>query len=642
MVIKSTVKSNLKNCLHGFIYILIGTLLLTSFANVSAQSVLDGPTDPQEMTAFFDGAVTTSMAENHIPGAVVVVVKDGQVFFSKGYGFANVQPKIKVDPASTLFRPGSVSKLFTWTAVMQLVEQGKLSLDEDINTYLDFKIPNTFTEPITLKNLMTHTPGFEDRGQGLFKLNVEEMISLEDYLKNNIPARVFPPGEIGAYSNYGTALAGYIVQRISGLDFNQYVQENIFDPLGMVHSTFQQPLPTSIAQDMAGGFRYLNGDFVAGSFEFVVGSPAGGLSASGLDMARFMIAHLQNGAYDGNRILKEETALQMHSPLYSPDARLDGMAHGFFYNVINGQKVISHGGDTMLFHSYLGLLPEKNVGIFISTNGTTGNKLVSSVGEAFFDHYYPVEEPQLFPAIDFVDRKNIYAGSYFLSRSNFTTIEKLVTRLNPITASVVSDRQIALSVAGDTDIFVETEPGLLVDKFDSSNRMVLKQNEGKVYLVTGAPFVFIKGTWLDSIGLHAFIFIGGILLFLITIIAWFISFIKGLKTHDSRKLAGRVGRLIAALFGISLFAFLIAFASIFMDINPAFGVPNIYFSNPPILDSLMQVPKVLAVLAMVMVIFCVLAWIYKYWSKKARIYYHLLTVLALAVVGSMIYWNMLF
>jgi len=642
MVVLTNLKPNLKKSLHGFIYVLIGTILLTSFTNASAQSALVGPTDPQEMNAFFDGAVTTAMAENHIPGAVVVVVKDGQVFFSKGYGFANVETKTKVDPETTLFRPGSVSKLFTWTAVMQLVEQGKLSLDEDINTYLDFKIPNTFSEPITLKNLMTHTPGFEDRGEGLFRLNVEEMTSLEDYLKKNIPARVFPPGEIGAYSNYGTALAGYIVQRISGLDFNQYVQENIFDPLGMVHATFQQPLPALIAKDMAGGYNYLNGDYVEGSFEFVVGSPAGGLSASGLDMARFMIAHLQNGVVEEKRILKDETALQMHSPLYSPDARLDGMAHGFFYNVINGQKVISHGGDTMLFHSYLGLLPEENLGIFISTNGAVGNKLVSSVGEAFFDHYYPFEEPQLFPAIDFVDRKSIYAGSYLLSRSNFTTIEKLITRLNPITASVITDNQIALSYGGETDLYVETEPGLLVDKFDSSNRLVLKQNEGKVYLVTGAPFVFIKATWLDSLGLHAFILMGGILLFLLTTIAWFISFIKGLKSHDPRKLAGRVGRFFAALFGISLFIFLIGFGSIFADINPAFGVPNIYFSNPPILNSLMQIPKVLAVLTMVMVIFCVLAWIYKYWSKKARIYYHLLTVVALAVVGSMIYWNMLF
>jgi len=635
-------KPNLKKCLHGFIFVVIGAILLTSFTSASAQVNVGGPTDPQEMEAFFDGAITTSMAENHVPGAVVVVVKDGQVFFTKGYGFANVDSKIKVDPETTLFRPGSVSKLFTWTAVMQLVEQGKLSLDEDINTYLDFKIPNTFPEPITLKNLMTHTPGFEDRGEGLFKLDVEDMTSLENYLKNDIPARVFPPGEIGAYSNYGTALAGYIVQRVSGMDFNQYVQENIFDPLGMVNATFQQPLPASLAQNMAGGYNYLNGDFVAGSFELVVGSPAGALSASGLDMARFMIAHLQNGVYEGNRILKEETALQMHSPLYSPNARLDGMAHGFFYNVINGQKVISHGGDTILFHSYLGLLPEENLGIFISTNGVVGNKLVSSVGEAFFDHYYPVDEPQLYPAIDFVDRKGIYAGSYLLSRSNFTTIEKLITRLNPITASVISDNQIALTYGGETDVYVETEPGLLVDKFDSSNRIVLKQNDGKVYLVTSAPFVFIKAVWFDSLGLHALILIGGTLIFLLTIVAWFNSFIKGLKTHESRKLAGRVGRFFAALFGISLFVFLIGFVSIFAYINPAFGVPNIYFSNPPVLNSLMQLPKVLAVLAMVMVIFCVLAWIYKYWSKKARIYYHLLTVVALAVVWSMIYWNMLF
>ncbi|NTW44764.1 MAG: serine hydrolase, partial [Anaerolineaceae bacterium] len=538
-------KYRIKNWTKIFACLIIGLFLLNSQHVVLAQESTTGPGDEEELSAFFDGAMDTSMHENHVPGAVLVVVKNGEILFSKGYGYADVDLKIPVDPETTLFRPGSVSKLFTWTAVMQLVEQGKLSLDEDINTYLDFKIPNTFPNPITLTNLMTHTPGFEDRGEGLFKLNSEEVMSLEDYLKTSLPVRVFPPGEIGAYSNYGTALAGYIVERVSKMDFETYVQINIFDPLGMKRATFQQPLSPAFEKNMSGGFNYVNGGYVKGDFEYVVGTPAGALSASGLDMAKFMIAHLQNGTYDGKRILKEETALQMHSQLYSPDARLDGMAYGFFYNVINDQKVLSHGGDTLLFHSYLGLLPDQNLGIFISTNAVNGNKVVSNVMNSFFDHYYPQKEQALTSVSDFDQRASTYAGSYILSRSNFSTMEKLITRLNPIMVLVNDENQVLFSYAGETDRFVETEPGLLVDSEDPANRMVLKEVRGKSHLFTGSPFVFIKSAWFDSLGLHALIFIGSSLLFLITLIVWSFSLIQGIKQKEKLKLPAIIGRFMA-------------------------------------------------------------------------------------------------
>jgi CubicO group peptidase (beta-lactamase class C family) len=272
--------------------ILIIGLLISFTSPASAQTPASGLSDPAELSAFVDGVMATSMKSNHVPGAVVVVVKDGKVFFAKGYGYADLDNKTPVDPASTLFRPGSVSKLFTWTAVLQLVEAGKLDLDADVNTYLDFEIPATYAQPITLRIIMTHMTGFEDKGDGLFKLNAEEVSSLETYLKSNLPTRVFPPGQYAAYSNYATALSGYIVERVSGIPFEQYISKNILQPLQMQHSTFEQPLPTALAGQMSKGYNYLNGEYIEGSFEFVVGAPAGALSATGLDMANFMIAHL--------------------------------------------------------------------------------------------------------------------------------------------------------------------------------------------------------------------------------------------------------------------------------------------------------------------------------------------------------------
>ena len=133
----------------------------------SSISVLEqeeqGPTDPAELEAFLDELLAKDMEEYHIAGAAVSVVKDGKLFFAKGYGYADLEKGIPVDPEQTIFRIGSIGKMFTWTAVMQLVEQGKLDLDADVNTYLDFRIPDTYPQPITLKHLMTHTSGFEDR-----------------------------------------------------------------------------------------------------------------------------------------------------------------------------------------------------------------------------------------------------------------------------------------------------------------------------------------------------------------------------------------------------------------------------------------------------------------------------------------------
>jgi CubicO group peptidase (beta-lactamase class C family) len=196
-----------------------------------------GPTDPAELEAFLDNLLATQMAEYHIPGAAVAVVRDGKVLLAKGYGYANLEKGIPVDPEQTVFRIGSSGKVLTWTAIMQLIEQGKLDLDADINTYLDFRIPDTYPQPITLKHLLTHTPGFEETWYETFTFDPAAVLPPGEWLATHIPARVFPPGDTAAYSNYGAELAGYIVERVSGQSYAQYVQEHILAPLGMVHSS---------------------------------------------------------------------------------------------------------------------------------------------------------------------------------------------------------------------------------------------------------------------------------------------------------------------------------------------------------------------------------------------------------------------
>ena len=235
----------------------------------SSQFTTTGPTNSLELEAFIDGIMADQMSVNHIPGAIVSVVKDDKLVFEKGYGYSDYENRVPVDPQLTLFRVGSVSKLFVWTAVMQLVEQGKLSLDADINSYLDFTIPATFPQPITMRNLLSHTAGFEDSGYTMHRLQPEQLISLEQYMKNTSPGPGLPSRQDLAYSNYGASLAGYIVERISGMPFSEYIEKYIFSPLGMAHSSFRQPLPANLAPGMSNGYNYYQGQYLKAGFEYV-------------------------------------------------------------------------------------------------------------------------------------------------------------------------------------------------------------------------------------------------------------------------------------------------------------------------------------------------------------------------------------
>src|SRR3954469_18900491 len=179
-----------------------------------------------DFETFLDTLIPSQLRNRNIAGAVVSVVKDGQVLFQKGYGYADVEEKKPVQPNQTLFRPGSISKLFTATAVMQLVEQGKVDLDRDVNDYLDFAIPKTYAEPVTLRQLLTHTGGFEETLKNLFVAHESDMKPLRAYLVNEMPARIFLPGKIPSYSNYGFTLVGYIIERVSGENFDRYIENH--------------------------------------------------------------------------------------------------------------------------------------------------------------------------------------------------------------------------------------------------------------------------------------------------------------------------------------------------------------------------------------------------------------------------------
>jgi CubicO group peptidase (beta-lactamase class C family) len=373
-----------------------------------------------DLSTFFDGLLPYMLQRGDIAGGAIVVVKDGSVLFAHGYGYADLAHRTPVSPDTTLFRIGSVSKLFTWTAVMQLVEQHKLDLDRDVNDYLGFKIPPRFGKPITLRDLMTHTAGFEDTTRDLLPATPDG-VDLGRYLKQHIPARIFPPGKIVAYSNYGAGLAGYIVERAASQPLDAYIQRHILAPLDMHHSTFTQPLPANLAPLLAKGYVSAS-DGKPKPFELVNPSPAGAMTASVRDMANFMIAQLQGGHFGDAHILQPQTTALMHSRQYAAAPGLNGMDLGFYEENRNGQRIIGHGGDTIVFHSDLHLLLDANVGIFMAFNsaGKAGavNDVRNEIFRAFLDRYFPWQPPAA-PTLDTAraDAARV-AGSYETSRRN--------------------------------------------------------------------------------------------------------------------------------------------------------------------------------------------------------------------------------
>ena len=342
-----------------------------------------------DLGPFLDGIMRSELAWHDIAGGVVTVVKDGQVLLSKGFGYSDFARRQTVVPDRTLFRPGSITKLFTAIAVMQLVEAGKIDLDRDINDYLDFRIPATFLQPITMRNLLTHSAGFDTRIRNLLVSRREELRPLRDYLIAEMPDRLFSPGAVPAYSNYGLSLAGYIVERVSGVPFKEYVRYQIFRPLQMELTTFDQPLPEDLLPDMSNGYKTASDP--AGGFEFIQAVPADALSTTGIDMGRFMAALLNQGALEGAQVISPDSLQKMEDRVLVLDPKLNAMGLVFMERRPASPRIIGHGGDTGYFHSDLILVPEQRVGFFVSLNsaGKNGHLIPEQIVQAFLDRYYP-------------------------------------------------------------------------------------------------------------------------------------------------------------------------------------------------------------------------------------------------------------
>jgi len=451
------------------------------------------PNNVTELQLFFDEIFENQLADYNIPGVTLSVVNATDILYLKGYGYANIEESRLVSPNTTMFRAASISKLFVWTAVMQLVEQEILELDKDINQYLtSFKIPNKFDTPITLSHLMSHSAGFEVPTYKSFEVNEVDPLFFEEFMSKYVPKVVFHPGEISSYSNYGAALAAYIVGQVTNKSFEEYVEENIFTPLGMTHSTFRQPIPSEFEDDLVTCYSFCgDGIFQAEPFRFVPMYPSGALSISALDAAYFMMAHLNNGSIGTNQILEEETAQKMHLQHFTNYPSFDGFAHGFMEMTINNQCFIWHGGDfTNHAQSALLLLLDHNIGFFFNYNSALNLRM--NVINEFMNHFYPTSQPTaLTPPEDFKARGKKYVGNYYTSQGPFSSADKI--------KNIIDYYQIKLSDEGYLLFrnykFVEIDTHLFREQ-NGTIRMAFRANDqGKILymFLSDVPIVtFIK------------------------------------------------------------------------------------------------------------------------------------------------------
>jgi len=488
-----------------------------------------------DVGAWLDGFMPYAIEKNDVAGAVVVVVKDGKVLFEKGYGYSDLAKHAPVDPQSTLFRPGSVSKLFTWTAVMQLVEQGKIDLDRDVNTYLDFTIPPYQGKPVTMRNIMTHTAGFEEAIRGLIATDPKGIQPLGDTLKHWVPERVYAPGSTSAYSNYATAVAGYIVQRVSGEPFDQYIANHIFLPLGMRHSSFSQPLQPALQPLVSKGYKQAS-DGTPKPYEYINLAPAGSLASTADDMAHFMIAHLQNGAYEGNRILRDDTAIEMHTSATNTVGPLNKIMLGFYESSINGHRAIAHGGDTEWFHSDLQLFPDDNIGFFVSTNSAGKEGAARDVRSALFDGFTKRYLPGPGPVGAGVDAATAklhaqqIAGYYDVSRAAMSNFMSLIYLMGEVKVVVNPDGTISVPMlagySGAPKKWREISPYVWQDT-TSNDRLAADVVDGKVTRFTAEPIaaieVFQRASWWTTTPVLMTAFFGALAALLLTVLAWPLS-----------------------------------------------------------------------------------------------------------------------
>ncbi len=597
-----------------------------------------------DMVAFLDSFFQEKMAAYHVPGAAVVLVQGNEVLFLAGYGYADLEQQIAVDPAQTVFRIGSVSKLFTATALMQLIEQGQIDRHEDVNRYLRrFQLPDTYPQPVTAAHLLTHTGGFDESEIGLTYDDPADAIPLADFLTDHMVPRIRPPGVLNSYSNHGFGLMGLLVEEVAGIPFAHYVEENILAPLGMTDSSFDQA--PHLLTHLATGYIYTNGTYQALPHDHLHLPPAGTMLATAADMAPFMIAHLNNGRYEDATILTADTAAMMHAQQFTHHPQLPGYAYGFYERFRNGMRTIEHGGNYYGFMANMVLVPEHDLGLFYVDN-QNDRQLWHELADSFLDTAFPPVEARdvLEPPVVAPDYYRQLAGSYRHTRHAHLSLEKIQQLGRESRLSFTDDNVLLLhpppGTAGEPTRWIEVSP--LLFRAEAHEEYLAfrlaEQGHEPVHLLlgtTGHSGAMAKLAWYETSVIHLLV-IG---------LAALVSLIVGILWPLVRLVRRAAGRTVTEVHGAWRLAMAVGLLNlVFLASFLVLIAATTMAGFPPALPLVLFLSLIAAVMTAVLVAVTILAWFRSgqwQWGIGQRLAYTLFTLTSVAFIWSLHYWNIL-
>jgi CubicO group peptidase (beta-lactamase class C family) len=485
--------------------------------------------DAARLAAFADAVLPADMAIRHIPGAVLVVVDAGAVALARGYGVADIAAQRRVDPDRTRFRLASVGKVITATAALQLVDQGRLSLTQDVNQVLrDFKLPAFGSKPVTLHDLLTHTAGFDERLTGMAVRSPDALVPLSSYLAFAMPPRFAEPGRVISYSNHGMSLVGLLVQEASGRPFEQYVREAIFRPLDMSRS---DALDRDPPEDLATAYHWTGSAHRPLSPEYLQVRPAGTFYVTGNDIGRFLIAQLEGGAHDGTRILRAETVARMQSRQFAQHPALSGWGYGFWEDRHVSPRAVLHNGGGKGYKALIYLIPEQRVGIFLAYNladrhedGELLDAFIRQFREAFVPPTEPLASPSRSTQFD-PTAVDAIVGHYRYVRRARHGPEQAIGLMNTVSIVGGAERRgLALKGLSRSPIgLTEIEPGVFRRADGLGSVAISRVNGGRAMELVldrgGFPAVYDRVSWLLTLPVQFLALVTLCLAFVYTIVA---------------------------------------------------------------------------------------------------------------------------
>ncbi len=616
------------------------TLTLLLSGNALASETIKTNVAPlfekKELEAFVDDYFQKRMGELGIPGVAFAFIKDGKVELLKGFGISDTAKKTPVDPSQTVFKVGSVSKLFTTVAVLQLAERGYISLDSDVNKYLStFKIEDKFDAPVTVWNLLTHTAGFEDKLVGSASKAFDEVPPICKHLAREMPRRVMPPGKFYSYSNYGMSLAGCIVEQVTGKSFAEYVDEKVFSPLGMSNSSFA--FPQRLQQKLTKGYLKSNGQVEVSNFGFFNIYPAGSLISTASDMAKFMLAMLD----EKTKILKPETVKLMQTRQFGYAPEFPGSCLGFYEYYRSGVRSLVHGGAPPGFESRFFLVPEHNLGFFVSVN-MSGTEITDKFADSFLEKFFPAKPPTPLPAPpDGFDARK-FAGVYRFNRFNWTTFEKLLAYNTEVKVTANPDNTLTITFPPTVDTKPENVAYAgdnLFRSADGQSYFLFGQDErGNIkYLFNNVNSAF-KLSPFETSSFNISLLLASLLILLSVLLAWPLHWLwrKIKKMRTPMTLSEKVAQVMAYMVAFVNLAFIALSALLIVPktMDFAYGVPS-YASF------VLTLPVLSVVLTISLPFFAVMAVKDRYWNAAGRVFYCIAAIAALSLVWFYWYWNIL-